>query len=139
MKYVIEVHHQTGIHTYECENLWETASYNLSYFTYNNMEDAEKMFGDDIPEELSELLNKEEGAVVEISEERFNDYFLEKDFDKESYAIDYLGHDLNRLIVIESKEDAEYYATKYKDHEWVKVQIAAQNILEKMLEDEKLN
>lgn len=66
-----------------------------------------------------------------------NRFFLESEFDKESYATDFLGEDLNRLIVIETVEDAEYYATKYKGHEWVKVQIAAKRILEQMKDENK--
>ena len=131
MKYVIEVHHQTGIQTYICENFWDVAYPYIDYCQYRTIQDAEDMFADEIPEELTKLLKN--GPVLEIN----GKFHLESEFDKEEFSSDFLAEDLNRLIVIESKEDAEYYATKYKDHEWVKVQIAAQNILEKMLEEEK--
>lgn len=131
MKYVIEVHHQTGIQTYSCENFWDVAYPYIDYCQYRTIQDAEDMFADEIPEELTKLLKN--GPVLEIN----GKFHLESEFDKEEFSSDFLAEDLNRLIVIESKEDAEYYATKYKDHEWVKVQIAAQNILEKMLEEEK--
>ncbi|MBQ5757801.1 MAG: hypothetical protein IIV93_04720, partial [Clostridia bacterium] len=130
------VHHQTGIQTYEYENLWDVA--NINYAIYENREELISMFGseEEVPEHALELIKR--GTVIEIMDDNCGyEFHLESELDKESRAIDFLGLDLSQLIVIESKEDAEYYATKYKGHEWLKVQIAAQNILEKMLEEEK--
>ena len=136
MKYVIEVHHQTAITEYECENLWDIA--NIDYALYDTKEELTEMFGseEEVPSEALELISR--GTVIEIMDDNAgNRFFLESEFDKEAYASDFLGADLNRLIVIETVEDAEYYATKYKGHEWVKVQTAAKRILKKLKENEK--
>jgi hypothetical protein len=129
MKYVIEVHHQTGITEYECENFWDIA--NIDYVLYENKEELIQMFGseEEVPSEALELISR--GMVIEIiNDNSGNKFFLESEFDKEDYAFYFLGEDLNRLIVIETAEDAEFYANEYKDHEWVKVQTAAKRILE---------
>lgn len=130
MKHVIEVHHQTGIQTYSCENFWDVAYSYIDYCQYQTIQDAEDMFADEIPEELTKLL--ENGPVLEIN----GKFHLESEFDKEEFASDFLAEDLNRLIVIESIEDAEFYANEYKDHEWIKVRAAAREILEKLKENE---
>lgn len=129
-KYIIEVHHQTGITTYHCENLWDIAYYYIDYCQYRTIQEAEDMFDDEIPEELTELLKN--GPVLEINGE----FHLESEFDKEEFASDFLAADLNRLIVIETAEDAEFYANEYKDHEWIKVREAAKNFLEILKEKE---
>ena len=131
MKYVIEVHHQTGITTYHCENFWDVACSYIDYCQYRTIQDAEDMFDDEIPEELTELLKN--GPVLEIN----GKFHLESEFDKEKFAFDFLAEDLNRLIVIETAEDAEFYETKYKDHEWIKVRAAAREIREKLKDGNK--
>lgn len=136
MKHIIEVHHQTGIQTYSCENLWDVA--NVDYAVYEKMDDMIDMFGseEEVPADAIELIKR--GPVIEIIDDNSgNKFFLESEFDKESYAIDFLGEDLNRLIVIETAEDAEFYANEYKGHEWIKVRAVAREILEKLKGNEK--
>ena len=63
------------------------------------------------------------------------EFMPESKFDPEEEAKDYLRSDLSSLIVIDTMEEARYYAEKYKGHEWIKVQSLAKKIMEKHAED----
>ena len=131
----IEVHHQYGVNRYECKSFVEAAqsgNYDTwDYEEFATMADAVDAYGDadEVPAELAELLKH--GAAISICEPGLNDqrFVAAADFDAEAAACDWLAHDLNRLIVIDSTEDAEYYAENYTGHEEIAVRRAAREIL----------
>lgn len=128
---VIEVSHQYGVKVWECESFWEVAinDGDLNSVEYATIEDARESFGDDIPAELAAILNSGETAI-EVWEDGEDSVFCRLGgFDKERFAIDVLGSDLNNMIIIDSKEEAQYIADHYRGHEEGKVRDAALRII----------
>ena len=41
-KYIIEVHHQNGIRTYSCDNLWDIVFADIDYCQYRTIQDQIK-------------------------------------------------------------------------------------------------
>lgn len=130
----IEVHNQYGIERFECESFVEAAmadGYDTwDYTIINDMEDAETLYGDEIPAEVTSILATGEAAVaVYCPCSNTEDFMPLSKFDAEDEAFDYLAHDLNRLIVIDSTEDAKEIAENYRGHEDIKVRCEAERIL----------
>lgn len=138
-KYCIEVTHQHGVRRFCCKSFEDAAiDDGWDFHIYRNMDDARAYWDDDeIPEELLTLL-KEGKEAVEITypdqDARYSDL---ADFDVEEKAFEYLSHDLNRLIVIESDEDADRYLKTYNGHEKYAVQSEIEAIKEKVDEQRK--
>lgn len=125
----IEVSHQYGIRRYEIASFADAAMNDeWNYEEYATIDEARDAYGDEIPAELAELLKN--GPAVSIDEPGNGQrYVAAEKFDAESAACDWLAHDLNRLIVIDTTEDAKYYAEEYRGHEYAAVRAAAAEIL----------
>lgn len=126
---MIEVHHQYGVKTYECESFWDHACEwgGLSAYEYQTIEEAEAALGEDLPDELAELLKT--GPAVELIYRDGVNYELLDGFNKEEYGLDILGEDLHQLICLDSEEEAREIAEKYTGHEWIAVRSAARGII----------
>lgn len=132
---MIEVHHQTGVKTYECESFWDCAcNYGgLDAIEYHSLDEAEQAWGEDLPAELAELLKK--GPVIELMYGDGVKYELLAGFNKEEYGLDILGEDLHLLIRLDSEEEAREIAENYNGHEWIAVRAAAREIIWRQREE----
>lgn len=132
---VIEVHHQTGVKTYECESFWDHAcNYGgLGAVEYHSLDEAELDWWRDLPVELAELLKK--GPVIELMHGDGVKYEPLAGFNKEEYGLGILGEDLHMLIRIDSEEEAREIAENYKGHEWIAVRAAARGIIRSQREE----
>lgn len=133
--YCIEVTHQYGAKAFTCESFWYTALEDgLDYYELSNDEDIE-----DYSEYLSDNDREALKAGKSLTLIYYGDnpsFIVETSLlDKEAVGYKYLSHDLNRLIVIDTVEDADYYANKYKDHQWMSVRRLAREILETLTEE----
>ena len=132
---MIEVHHQYGVKTYECESFWDHAcNYGgLGAVEYHSLDEAELDWWRDIPAELAELLKK--GPVIELMYGDGVKYELLAGFNKEEFGLDILGEDLHMLICIDSEEEARKIADNYNGHEWIAVRAAAREIIRQQREE----
>lgn len=126
---MIEVHHQYGVKTYECESFWDHACEwgGLTAIEYQTIEEAEAAWGEDLPAELAEMLKS--GPVIELMYGDGVKYEPLAGFNKEEYGLDILGEDLHLLIRLDSEEEAREIAEKYTGHEWIAVRSAAREII----------
>lgn len=126
---MIEVHHQYGVKTYECESFWDHAcNYGgLDAIEYQSISEAEEAWGEDLPAELAEMLKS--GPVIELMYGDGVKYEPLAGFNKEKYGLYILGEDLHLLIGLDCEEEAREIAEKYTGHEWIAVRSAAREII----------
>ena len=127
---IIDVHHQSGVQSWECDSFADAAG--LVTIEYATLDDAVADLGEDVPEKLKKILEKGPAIAAYCGDRE--EYFPAAEFDAEEFAMDFLGEDLSMMFVIDSAVDAEYYATKYSGHEQYRVQEVAAFILEKFQE-----
>ncbi|MDD4818135.1 MAG: hypothetical protein PHI85_09220 [Victivallaceae bacterium] len=141
--YCIEVHHQTGIKTFNCTSFAEVA-YEEGWMTetFASLDEMADAWGsaEDLPAEWAEAARTLEFPIVHVSDDSGNsEFFAGKGFDEEAEARSFLASDLNNLIVIDTADEAKRYATEYTGHEIAKVRAAASEIFKEIsnLNDEE--
>lgn len=142
MHYIV-IPHQLSAQRWEIKSLEDAAiDKGLEIDHFKNFDELLEMFDGckaDIPENYLEAVKGTGFPCVHVYDSRNIDCWeKEEDFDAEQTAREFFLMNYNSIIKVETPEDALYYATKYKEHQWVKVRELAREILDEM-KDERDN
>ena len=135
MKYFIAVPHVLPARRWEVKKLESAASEEgIEIERFNSRDEFVSAFGEDIPESYLRETDKVGFPCVHVYDEGGSVNYWEKEdsFNAEQAALEFLLSNYQSIETIETIDDARFYATKYKGHQWTKVRELAKEIWREM-------